>query len=246
MRGVNELVDVADPAWPLLADRIEASSVEVVAVPGDEARGRVCLLQLQVTARSFLGAVALSSGGLLVDGGWLRVYGGAGTGLAGGLPGLGAVNGFPARFHSGWLPGAGLVLAHDVLGGTFALNGHDPAAAGRPGDPGEVVYFAPDSLTWEGLGVGHGDWLSWLLAGDGLTDFYAALRWPGWRADVAQLAWGDGLSAYPFLWSEQAQQDPAAISRRPVPMGELLSLLRDFTEQVTSADPGPLGVIAAE
>lgn len=244
MRDLNELVDVADPAWPLLADWIERSSVEVVALPGDEARGRACLLQLQVTARSFLGAVALSSGGMLVDGGWLRVYGGAGTGPVGGLPGLAAVNGFPARFQPGWLPDAGLVLAHDVLGGTFALNGHDPAAVGRPGIPGEVIYFAPDSLTWEGLGAGHGDWLSWLLAGDGLADFYKGLRWPGWRDDLEELALGHGLSAYPFLWSEQAQDDPAAVNRRPVPMSELIGLLGDFAGQATSADPGRLGVVA--
>ncbi len=91
---------------------------------------------------------------MLVDGGWVRVYGGAGTGAADGLPGLAAVNGFPAEFHAAWVPEAGLVLAHDVLGGTFALNGHDPASAGRPGSPGEVVYFAPDSLAWAGLAPG--------------------------------------------------------------------------------------------
>jgi hypothetical protein len=248
VRELGELVDVADPAWPLLLDAMATGSVAVVALPGDEAHGRACLLQLQVTARSFLGAVALCSGGMLVDGGWVRVYGGAGTGLGGapggGLPGLGAVNGFPARFEPGWLPGAGLVLAHDVVGGVFAVNGGDPAAFGRPGDPGEMVYFAPDSLEWQLLGVGHGDWLQWLLAGDGLAGFYASLRWPGWRDDVAALGLGHGFAAYPFLWTEQAHADPAAVTRRPVPMAELLGMSRDFARQATSTDPGPLGTVA--
>ncbi len=93
--------------------------------------------------------------------------------------------------------------------------------------------------------AGHSDWLTWLLAGDGLADFYTSLRWPGWRDDVAQMALGDGLSAYPFLWTAQAHDDPAAIDRRPVPMDELLVLLGDFTEQATSVGPGPLGVISA-
>ncbi|MCF2530355.1 DUF2625 family protein [Yinghuangia soli] len=244
MRALDELLDVADPAWPLVADMIEAGAVDVAALPGDAARGQACLLQLQVTARSFLGAVALSSGGMLVDGGWLRVYGGAGTGAPGGLPGLAEVNGFPDRPQPGWLPDAGLVLAHDVLGGTFALNGHDPAAAGRPGNPGEVIYFAPDALTWESLGAGHGDWLAWLLDGEGLAGFYASLHWPGRRDEVAELPLTHGLSAYPFLWTEQAQDDPAAVDRRPVTLAELLGLMRDMAVQVTGADPGPLGIVA--
>lgn len=243
MRGLNELMDVTDPAWPLLTERIATGSVEVVALPSDAARGADCLVRLQVTARSFLGAVALYSGGMLVDGGWLRVYGGAGTGSAGCLPDLGTVNGFPAGFEPGWLPDAGLVLAHDVLGGTFALNGHDPAATDRPGSPGEMIYFAPDSLAWEAFGVGHGDWLSWLLSEDGLAGFYTAVRWPGWREDVARLTLSEGLSAFPFLWTEQARTDPLAITRRPAPMGELLGLSRAFAEQITSVAPGALGLV---
>ncbi|WP_268762395.1 DUF2625 family protein [Kitasatospora griseola] len=90
-------------------------------LPADEPEAHRCLLQLQVTARSTLGALTLHTGGLLLDDGWLRVFGG-------GPAGLGRVNRFPATFDPGRHPGTGLVLAHDVLGGVFALNGHDPAA----------------------------------------------------------------------------------------------------------------------
>ncbi|MFB7198264.1 DUF2625 family protein [Streptomyces sp. NPDC056240] len=40
-------------------------------LPGDVNEGRRCLLQMQVTGRSALGALALHTGGLLVDNGWL-------------------------------------------------------------------------------------------------------------------------------------------------------------------------------
>jgi len=89
------------------------------------------------------------------------------------------------------------------------------------------------------------DGLLRLLADNGPADFYAALRWPEWRDDVARLTYGDGLAAYPFLWSEQAQADPAAIRRRAVPMSELLSLSVEFAQQVTNTDPGHLGVVSA-
>lgn len=244
MRELSELTNVPDPAWPLVQKAAAASSVRVALLPGDAFRGAACLRQLQVTARSFLGAVALHSGGILVDGGWVRVYGGAGTGAPGGLPGLATVNGFPPAPDPAWSPPTGgLVLAHDVLGGVFALNGHDPAAAGRPGDPAEMVYFAPDLLAWEPLGVGHGDWLSWLLAGDALAEFYSALRWPGWPDAVAGLPLSHGMAVYPFLWSEEANGNTAGLSRSPVPMHEILGSSRDFARQAGGADPGPLGAL---
>src|SRR5262245_55149646 len=39
-----------------------------------------------------------------------------------------------------------LVVAHDAIGGVFAVNG-----GGLNGRPGNVFYFAPDSLAWEDL-----------------------------------------------------------------------------------------------
>jgi hypothetical protein len=154
MRDLGELIEVDDPAWPVLLEEISRSEVPVEVLPADEAQGRCCLLQLQVTVRSYLGAVAVHSGGLLLDGGWLRMYGSGGA-SSDVMPGIAHVNGFPAVFEPSWRP-VGLVVAHDVLGGVFALNGLDSADAGRPGEPGEVVYFAPDSMEWESLQVGHG------------------------------------------------------------------------------------------
>ncbi|MFF0292535.1 DUF2625 family protein [Kitasatospora sp. NPDC004614] len=233
MRELDELIDVDDPAWPELRKALDgAPSVRVL--PADEQEARRCLLQLQVTARSTLGALTLHTGGLLLDDGWLRVFGG------GGPASLGRVNRFPATFDPAWHPGTGLVLAHDVLGGVFALNGHDPAAEGRPGTPGQVTYFAPDSLEWESLDVGHSAWLGWLLSGQWET-FYDGLRWPGWREETAALAADEGIAVYPFLWSEQAHEDLAATSRKPVPMRELLGIAGEFAQQVGLPDPGFLG-----
>ncbi|MFD0266278.1 DUF2625 family protein [Streptomyces sp. NPDC127106] len=241
MRETDELVHVEDPAWPELQVMLGASSVPVQVLPADVDEGRRSLLQMQVTARSVLGALTLNTGGLLVDDGWVRVYGG-GSAAGGGLPSLAQVNGFPAAFDPDWHPAAGLVVGHDVVGGVFALNGGDPAAAGRPGAPGQMTYFAPDTLAWEALEVGHSVWVSWLLSGESQT-FYDGLRWPGWRAETTALALSQGISVYPFLWSEEARADLAATSRCPVPMRELIGVTADFARQMGPSDSGFLGEV---
>jgi len=247
MRDLTELTDVEEPAWPLLSEALASSGVSMEVLPGDPAEGRSTLLQLQITARSWLGGMVLNCGGVVLDSGWLRIYGSPGAGVPTGLPGgatglpsLAEVNGFPERFDPAWRPFNGLVVGHDVLGGVFVLNGPDPEAAGRPGRPGEMVYFAPDSLRWDALEVGHGAWLNWLLT-EGTEAFYDTLRWPGWRAESGALTGTQGLSVVPFLWSAEARRDLLSTSRRAVPLAELLSLHRDFALKLDSVDPGFFG-----
>ncbi|TCO48955.1 DUF2625 family protein [Actinocrispum wychmicini] len=238
MRDLSELVDVDDPVWPSLREEFASSPARVDVLAGEGEQGRACLLQLQVTARSVLGAVVLHTGGVVVDGGWLRIYGGGG----GAMPGLATVNRFPGEVDPGWRPPGGFVVGHDVVGGVFVLNGYDPASAGRPGEPGQIAFFAPDSLEWEALGMGYGTWVDWVLAGR-LEQFYAGLRWPGWQDEVAGLAPTQGMSVVPFLWSKEAHDDLAATSRRPVPMAELLGLNETFCTQMGLPTPGFLGVV---
>ncbi|MEU9882589.1 DUF2625 family protein [Streptomyces phaeochromogenes] len=240
MREVNELINVDDPAWPLLLQELSGTDVPVEVLPGDAETGRASLLQLQVSARSNLGGIVLNCGGLLVDSGWLRIFGSPSGAHVEGLPGLVEINAMPATFDPAWSAGAGLVIAHDVLGGVFTLNGANPREAGRPGEPGEILYFAPDALGWEALGAGHSAWLSWVLSG-GLREFYEGLRWDGWSNEVSVLNGRQGLLFFPPLWSTEARQDLLATSRRPVPMAELLGLSRDACLQFDGADPGFLG-----
>ncbi|MFD6420797.1 DUF2625 family protein [Streptomyces sp. NPDC060198] len=235
MRALDELIHVDDPAWPEVRELFSDGPAQVEVLPADRAEAERCLVQMQVTVGSTLGALAWHSGGLLVDG-WVRVFGGGG----GGLPSLARVNAFPADLDPAWYPADGLIVGHDVLGGVFALNGHDPEAAARPGLPGQMIYFAPDSLEWEALETGHSGWVSWLASG-GTEGFYRDLRWPGWREEAAALSCDQGFSVFPFLWSKEARDDLAATSRRAVPMREVLGVAADFARQMGPADPGFLG-----
>ncbi|MGA5125605.1 DUF2625 family protein [Streptomyces pseudogriseolus] len=75
MREINDLINVGDPAWPLLAQELSGTHVPVEVLPVDTEIARVSLLQLQISARSTLGGIVLNCGGLLVDSGWLRIFG---------------------------------------------------------------------------------------------------------------------------------------------------------------------------
>jgi Protein of unknown function DUF2625 len=241
MRDITELVDVPTPSWPLLSDDLASSFTGCVVLAPDADRCRETLLQLQVTARSPLGAIILNTGGILVHDGWLRVYGGSGGGLSG-LPSMAEINGFPETVEEGWQPPAGLIVAHDVLGGVFALNGMDSEQHGRPGLPGSVVYFSPITLTWEDLEMRHGQWLTWLLDG-GAAGHYHDVLWPIWRTEVAGLGLRDGISVYPFLWSQEAQQDMASTNRTPAPLAQILDLHAGFCDQLGVVQPGELGSV---
>jgi hypothetical protein len=113
----------------------------------------------------------------------------------------------------------------DVLGGRFAVNGGGLDAA-----PGDVCYWAPDTLQWTGLGGGYSAFLAWSLS-PGLTDFYSTLRWPGWQAEVDSLPADQGLSLFPPPFTAQGR-DLSMVSRRPVPLTELHAFYLDMAHQL--------------
>jgi hypothetical protein len=168
-----------------------------------------------VTTRSYLGALAWECGGMLLDSGWLRLLGGG----AASLPDIATASSLVEPTADSEAPPL-LVVGHDVLGGAFAING-----GGLPVGMGEVAYFAPDTVRWEGLGMAHGDFVQWTLTGN-TEAFFADLRWVGWQAEVAALRPDQGLSMYPPVWSVEGASDIRSTSRRVVPWAELDGLLR--------------------
>ncbi|MFI5732152.1 DUF2625 family protein [Kribbella sp. NPDC051587] len=225
-RSVSELVEVAEPAWPGLAELIAGAALPVTVLPVSAEQGREVLYRLQVTARSPLGALALNCGGLLIDHGWLRVLGGGGNGL----PDLATANSLndPEDVQT---PPQFLVVAYDVLGGRFAVDG-----GGLGVRPGEVCYWGPDTMEWTGIGVGHGDFVAWTLT-DGPTGFYRDLRWPTWADEVSQLLPSDGITVYPPLFSTESRPIENT-SRRPVPFSQLLQSHQDMAAQLADLPDG--------
>ncbi len=208
-RPLSQLIEIAEPGIRLVHEWMREATNPVEELPGERAAGERALLALQVTSRSPMGALALETGGLLVDHGWLRI-------LGGGHPRL------PRPIHE-WnlirepgratrLPGA-ILVGDDVLGGFFAINGGGIGPA-----MGHVYYFAPDSLEWEDVASSYSEWLVGMMSGD-LEKFYAGFRWPDWQKEIEGLSANQGISVYPFL---STNQEPiGARSRRAVPIEEL-------------------------
>ena len=91
-----------------------------------------------------------------------------------------------------------LLVADDVLGGFFAING-----GAFDGKAGNVFYYAPDSGEWEDTQLGHSQFLCWALYGD-ISKFYELYRWDGWRKDVRKISLDKLMFALPPIFWQDA------------------------------------------
>ena len=227
-RPLRDLIDVDEPAWPLVEGWLRSAHNDVEVLPVERAVGERALAAIQVTTRSPMGAIALESGGILVDHGWLRLLGAGHERMTLGLlewNGLGATTGPDPELRDA------LVVAQDAVGGFFAING----GAFAHGDLGRLFYFAPDSLRWEDLGIGYAGFVQWALDGD-LAAFYEASRWSTWKDDVAEASGDQGYSIYPFLCTAGAPIEER--SRRLVPMTELWAVHWQLAQQAGGLPDG--------
>jgi hypothetical protein len=220
-RSADDLRAVLDPAWPEVETLIEGSPDTTQVLPADRSRRDVALEALQVTSRSFLGAVVGECGALLVDHGWLRILGAG----AAGLPGV-----HEANDVSGGPPPL-LDIAWDVLGGRFTING-----GGLDASQGEVCYWGSDTLDWSPIGGGHTAFVTWALSGS-LRDFYASLRWSGWEGEVESLAPDQGLSLMPPPFTAEGR-NLGLVSRTAVTLTELHGFYADIAGQLSDHPEG--------
>lgn len=228
LRTLLQLVDTVDPAWPLVQAWCRGATNQNRVLPASREAGENALVHLQVTSRSPLGAIALETGGVVVDHGWVRVLGAASDVMKEGLVewnNLGRAN-EPDQT----VPKA-LLIGHDVTGGFFGLNG------GRwVDDPGGVYYWGPDTLAWTKLGTTYSGWLQWVLNGQ-LERFYETLRWAGWQEEIAPLSPDQGMSIYPFPWAPEGGPI-ASRSRRAIPLRELWEISQEMASQLSGLPPG--------
>lgn len=227
-RTVGELVSAEEDAWPEILGWVSEAVRPVEVLPVDvAARAEASLFALQVTTRSPMGSIAFHSGGILVDRGWIRILGAGHARLGGGLREWNGLDGSPALDPP--LSGA-IIVAYDVLGGFFALNG-----GAWEGTIGHVHYLPPDANERQELNVTYTGLLQFAFFGD-VEGFYSADRWPGWQDEVARLGADQALSIYPLLGF--GSEPIASRSRRPVPAQELWGLFRSIADQLRGIPEG--------
>ena len=212
-RNLKELIDTHEPAIEMIQQLVAEAEVACELLPPGPEREKA-LLYLQVTTRSTLGALAYDTGGLLIDNGWLRLLGSGHPKLQRTLH----------DWNSTRTDGAFYLLGDDAAGGFFAING------GAFGDDlGSIYYWAPDSLEWESLELGHTDFVAGFLTNQ-IEVFYEAVRWSTWRADLQTLSSDQGFAFYPFLWSTEGSIESS--QRSIVPVSEIWDAKVDIVRQL--------------
>jgi len=214
-RNLKDLIDTNEPAIEMLQQLVADAEVPCELLPPGPEREKA-LLYLQVTTHSTLGALAYDTGGLLIDDGWVRLLGSGHPKLKRTLH----------DWNSTRTDGAFYLLGDDAAGGFFAING------GAFGDDlGSIYYWAPDSLEWESLDLGHTNFVAAFLTNQ-TEAFYEALRWPAWREDLRTLSSDQCFAFFPFLWTREGTIEHS--QRSIVPVSDLWDMKVSIVRQLGS------------
>ncbi|TBO39564.1 DUF2625 domain-containing protein [Pedobacter kyonggii] len=195
--SLEALVNKTDPAWPLVKKWIDSAKNKVEILPVDSAKAKEVLYNSQMTTYATLGSVIYNTGGILVDNGWIRILGSGSERLSRNVAEWN--KGKTIKEYGDNIPY--LLIADDAVGGFFAIN-----YGGLGKDIKNVYYLEPNSLTWQPLGAGYGEFLVFCFDSD-LSKFYKGLRWSSWNQFIANL---DGTKTYsfrPYLWEEGTDID---------------------------------------
>ena len=221
MRPVYELINEAESGWAFVSQWIDSAKNKVEILSAEADRAKDALYKIQVTTRSPMGAIVYMTGGLLVDDGWIRILGSGNIKLTRSLPEWNLGKTFTAFGQA--MPS--LLIADDVLGGFFLLNG-----GGLGQDVGKVYYFSPDNLEYEALELTYTDFLNFCFNYN-LDEFYEGYRWLSWRTDVLPLSGDEVFNFFPALWTKEGKELDKN-SRKPVSVEEQYRLNVDLRRQL--------------
>jgi hypothetical protein len=223
MRPLDELINKQEPGWVLVKQWIESAKNKVEVLPVDSVKASEALYKTQVTTRSPMGAIVYTTGGLLVDDGWIRILGSGSDKLNRSLPDWNKGKAFQEFGQSPPF----LLIADDAIGGFYLLNG-----GGLGKDAGKVYYWSPDNLEYEPLDLTYTEFLLFCFNND-LEKFYKGNRWKNWRKEVAGLAGDKVFNFYPFLWTKEGK-DIEKVSRKAIAVEEQYRLNLDLRRQLES------------
>lgn len=218
MRPLDELINSADPGWILVKKMIDSATNNIEILPVDSMRAKNALYELQVTSRSSMGAIVLNTGGILIDHGWIRLLGSGCKQLDRELMK------WNRQLYQSQNPGF-LVVADDVLGGFYLLNG-----GGLGDDIGNIYYFSPDNLEFEPMEYGYTTFLSFCFNGN-LAGFYKGYRWKNWKEDIRKLPGDQVYNLAPMLFTREGK-DIGKVQRTAIPVNEQFFFNLDMRKQL--------------
>jgi Zn-finger protein len=209
MEKLETLIDLKDPAWPIVKKWIDSAKNKVEVLEVDSTKANNALYLSQYSTYSTIGAVIYNTGGILVDNGWIRILGSGSERLNRSVPEWNkdkTINDYGDKPEY-------LLIADDAVGGFFAIN---YGALGK--DLKNVYYLAPNSLTWESLGAGYGEFMLFCFDSD-LNQFYKGLRWSTWDKFISKLDGNKVYNFYPYLWTKEGK-DIEKVTKKLMPVEE--------------------------
>lgn len=195
LRDLKELINNDEDAIFLINEWKENANNEIIILDKDSIIAKEALYNTQVTTRSPMGAIIYHTGGILINKGWLRIYGSGHEKLNRNLPEWNKGKTFETY---GDTPGH-LIIADDAVGGFFLLNGGDLGS-----DLGKIYYLSPDYLEPEPLELSYTDFILFCFNGD-IDNFYKDLRWKDWENDFNTLSTNEAFIFYPYLWTTEGE-----------------------------------------
>lgn len=216
MKSIEQLVDINEHAWQEIQDVLNQGETPYTILPKKDLQAQTTLLQMQITTKSYLGCIAYETGGILFDQGWIKLLGSGNEHIYGDLLSWNGQSQPESGASIITQPLAkALVVAYDVVGGFFALNG------GGLGEQPSIYYFAPDTLEWEDTELSYSEFVVWLASGR-LSQFYETMRWNGWQDDISALSPDRAIHFYPPLWTQEGSTDQS--SKKAVPVAEFWNM----------------------
>lgn len=200
MQTLEQLTNPEQSAWPILSQWIAQARNHCEVIKKDQSSAERELFTMQMPTSSPMGAVIYETGGILIHHGWLRILGSGSFKLPRGLMDWNFSKSFS---ESGEKPKY-LLVADDVIGGYFALNG---VSLGE--HLGKIYYFSPKDTQWHNLNFSYTEFLAWALNGD-MEAFYQGLFWQNWQEEVKQL---DGNQLFVFT-PDLSEDKTTAINER--------------------------------
>lgn len=205
--------------WNIVADWIKKSKNQTTILPKENLDANKILDQMNLQTQSLLGGIVNETGGILVDKGWIRLFGSGSKHLSRTVANWNLGRTFQKY---GEVPPY-LFIGDDAVGGLFAING------GYLGeDRGNIYYFTPEFLEWVPLDISYSEFLIFCFDGN-LSRFYKEVRWKGWSDDLKRLHADYAYTFTPYLWDGVNNIDKS--ERRVISMEELYNFHLDMKEK---------------
>lgn len=90
-----------------------------------------------------------------------------------------------------------------VVGGIYVIN-----ISRFENGENMIWYFSLDTLERENLSMKYLNFITW-TAQRNVSDFYASMRWDGWRRDCKKIEFNIGCLIYSFLWAKKCNKNIA-------------------------------------